>query len=206
MPKVVDHAQRRQELTRHVWTLIRQQGLDGVTIRNLTEVSGWSSGAIRHYLPHRDSILTFAAEQVAVQAEGRLRAVDTSGAPLDALERFLLALLPLDEDTQMLMEVWLAFAAAAVRRENYADTHGILYRDLHQIIQGILKNFADQGWQSTQAPEVAANTIHALIDGLALHLLLRQVTPEQARTTVHETLTTLLQQPTPEVKTTSKDA
>lgn len=196
MPRVVDHEQRREELTQHVWTLIRQYGLDGVTIRNLSQQSGWSSGAIRHYLPNHESILTFAAEQVGVQAEKRLRAVDTSGTPLEAFERFLLAFLPLDDDSYLLMEVWLAFAAAAVRRENYADTHGILYRDLNQVIGEILRDFATKGWLSGKTPEQAAITLQALLDGLSLHLLLRQISPEQAQATVREALATLLQEPT----------
>ena len=74
MPRIVDHDQRRQELVRHVWALIRREGVDGVTIRNLSEQSGWSSGAIRHYLPNREAILNFAAGQVS-DVEGDLHVV-----------------------------------------------------------------------------------------------------------------------------------
>ena len=78
-----------------LFDLIRREGLDGVTIRNLSRQSGWSSGAIRHYLPTHDSILTFAAEQLPRAVEQALRALPLQGPPQAQLESFLLALLPL---------------------------------------------------------------------------------------------------------------
>lgn len=195
MPRIVDHDQRRDELTKHVWALIRRQGLDGVTIRNLCQQSGWSSGAIRHYLPTRESILTFAAERLGSAVEAHLQSLRLSGEPLEQFEQFLLALLPLDDPSQEWLEIWLAFTVAAVRGENYADSHGILYRDLHTALQDILQDFARMGWLSGQTPERAANGLHALIDGLALHLLLHQLSPDEARAIVQNTVKSLIVAP-----------
>lgn len=196
MPRIVDHDQRRQELVRHVWALIRREGVDGVTIRNLSEQSGWSSGAVRHYLPTRDSILTFAAEQLAGAVERELRALQLSGPPRAQLEGFLLALLPLDGPSQEWTEVWLAFASAAVRGEQYADAHGILYRDLHATLLEITRSLAGADLLRAATPEQAAVELHALIDGLCLHLLLRQLAPEQAREAVRCRVETMVAAPT----------
>lgn len=196
MPRIVDHDQRRQELVRHVWALIRREGVDGVTIRNLSEQSGWSSGAVRHYLPTRDSILTFAAEQLAGAVERELRALQLSGPPRAQLEGFLLALLPLDGPSQEWTEVWLAFASAAVRGEQYADAHGILYRDLRATLLEITRSLAGADLLKAATPEQAAVELHALIDGLCLHLLLRQLAPEQAREAVRCRVETMVAAPT----------
>ena len=196
MPRIVDHDQRRQELVRHVWALIRREGVDGVTIRSLSEQSGWSSGAVRHYLPTRDSILTFAAEQLAGAVERELRALQLSGPPRARLEGFLLALLPLNEPSQEWTEVWLAFASAAVRGEQYADAHGILYRDLHATLLEITRSLAGADLLRAATPEQAAVELHALIDGLCLHLLLRQLAPEQAREAVRCRVETMVAAPT----------
>lgn len=195
MPRVVDHEQRRQELTQHVWALIRSSGIAGVTMRGLSEQSGWSSGAIRHYLPNRQSILTFAAEQLGAEVERYLHSLPQEGTPLQHLEAFLLALLPLDERSTVWMEVWLAFAVAAVRGEAYAESHGLLYADLHKALSSVLDEFKQHGWLPDLTPEQAATELHGLIDGLGVHLLLRQVTPDQARQTVRRALLQMLTGP-----------
>ncbi|WP_278913319.1 TetR/AcrR family transcriptional regulator [Deinococcus wulumuqiensis] len=192
MPRIVDHDQRRQELVHHVWALIRREGLDGVTIRNLSRQSGWSSGAIRHYLPTHDSILTFAAEQLARAVEQELRALPLQGPPQAQLESFLLALLPLSGPSREWTEVWLAFASAAVRGEQYADAHGILYRDLHATLLNIMRSLAQAELLRTETPEQAAAGLHALIDGLCLHLLMRQLTPDEAKRALLQRVRTLL--------------
>ena len=84
MPRVVDHRQRRDELVDAVWQLIIERGLPGATIRAVAERSGWSSGAVRHYLPTREAILDAAAQRVGAVIEQRVRAVDPSAPPLDA--------------------------------------------------------------------------------------------------------------------------
>lgn len=181
MPRIVNHDARREELARHVWTLIRREGLGGVTIRNLSHQSGWSSGAIRHYLPNRESILSFAAEQINVQAEKRLKNIPLTGQPLQDFTNLLHVLLPLDDETRTWMEVWLAYLSAAVREESYADTQGLLYANVNKLLHDILSDFQAKGWEVSPNPAQAANELHALLDGLSLHLLLRQITPEQAQ-------------------------
>lgn len=193
MPRIVNHDTRREELTQHVWQLIRKQGLSGVTIRNLSQESGWSSGAIRHYLPTREQLLTFAAEQLDKQAEKRLRHLPYTGNPLQDFQQLLHNLLPLDDETRTWMEVWLAFTGAAISEQTYADTQGIVYNNVHQLLREILTNFQAKGWQVD--PEQGSTELHALLDGLSIHLLLRQITPEQAREALEVALGRVLVEP-----------
>ncbi|OLV17957.1 TetR/AcrR family transcriptional regulator [Deinococcus marmoris] len=195
MPRIVDHDQRRAELTEAVWSLIREQGLAGVTIRNLSERSGWSSGAIRHYLPNREAILNFAAQQIGERAWQRLQAIPTSD---DLFQDFLNRLevtLPLDEEGRVWLEVWLAFVGAAVSDQDFADAQGVLYRDLNAVFVEAFSGFAQRGWLPASDPQAAATEIHALLDGLSVHLLLHQITPQQARTTLQVALSRMLIDP-----------
>ena len=146
-------------------------------------------------MPNRESILTFAAEQLSAEVEQFLRNLDLSGSPLENFERFLLALLPTDGLSTEWLEVWLAFTTAAVQGEDYADAHGVLYRDVHAIIIDILKDFAGKQWLPQEQVEPRADELHALVDGLALHLLLRQITPEQAQLTLRTALQRTLRNP-----------
>lgn len=197
MPRIVNHDQRRAELAKAVWSLIREAGMAGVTIRKLSEQSGWSSGAIRHYLPNREAILDFAAEQVNAAVEARLRGIVLTQDDRQNLLNLLYATMPLDHEARIWMEVWLAFVGAAVSNSNFADTQGILYSKLHQVFVDIFEEFQRVGWHLHLSPSEAAVSIHALIDGLSVHLLLHQITPEQAKTAVTQALDRMLSRPDP---------
>lgn len=190
MPRIVDHAQRRAELGRATWEVIRERGLAGLTIRSLSERSGWSAGAIRHYLPNRAAILEFAAEQVSERALAAVRAVPPGG-PCERLTATLEALMPLDEPSREWMEVWLAFAAEAVTSGDFAPTQGLLYRDLQAQLRAAFRELAAGGRLRTD-PDAAAAEVQALLDGLSLHLLLRQLTPGEARAALRGALDRLL--------------
>ena len=195
MPRIVNHDHRRAELAQAVWSLIRDHGLSGVTIRNLSERSGWSSGAIRHYLPHRQAILTFAAQHLSERVEQHLRQVPLSADPRENLLNFLNLMLPIEEETRAWLEVWLAFVGEAVSDQEYADTQGILYANLNALITTVFHDFAQAGWRLTQPPAQAAAHLHALLDGLSIHVLMRRVTPEQAKTTLQLAVDDLLHRP-----------
>ncbi|GEM48362.1 TetR/AcrR family transcriptional regulator [Deinococcus cellulosilyticus] len=195
MPRIVNHDDRRAELAQAIWSLIRKQGLSGVTLRNLSEESGWSSGAIRHYLPNREAILNFGAEHLNRRIEEHLRSLPHSPDFRQSLLNFLEFMLPVDDEPRLWMEVWLAYVGEAVIEQSYADTQGLLYRNLNALFVQIFKDFAQAGWQLRHPPEQAANQLHALLDGLSIHVLMHRVTPEQAKTILQHTVDSLLLRP-----------
>ena len=184
MPRIVNHDERRAELAEAVWALIRERGLAGVTLRHLSEKSGWSSGAIRHYLPNREAILNFAAGQVSERVERRLRALPLTADPRQNVLRLLRALLPLDEDSRRWTEVWLAFLGAAMTDPALAEAQGILYRDLNTVFKEVFGELKGLGLLPQHTPAQAATAAQGLLDGLCLHVLLGYVTPQEAEDTL----------------------
>ncbi len=180
MPRVVDHRQRRDELVDAVWQLIIEHGLPGATIRAVAGRSGWSSGAVRHYLPTREAILDAAAQRVGAVIEQRVRAVDPSAPPLEVLAGILIAVLPTDESSRRASEVWLAFVGQAVSDRAIADAQGILYRDLNQLLVDVLTQVTTLGYEVDGGPDAAATELQALVDGLTVHVLLGRVEPVRA--------------------------
>lgn len=174
MPRVVDHRQRRDELVDAVWQLIVDDGLPGITIRRVAERSGWSSGAVRHYLPTREAILEAAAQRVREVIEERIRAVDAAD-PLQGLAELLVAVLPTDERIRRASEVWLAFVGQAASHPGIADTQGILYQDLNRLLVEFLQALAASGYRVDGGAVAAATELQALVDGLTVHVLLGRV-------------------------------
>ncbi|GHF94163.1 transcriptional regulator [Deinococcus piscis] len=195
MPKQVDHDQRRAELAQAVWRLIRRSGLEGVTIRALAQESGWSSGAVRHYLPSRAAVLAFAAEQVSAQAEAQLRQLPLHGTPRQNLLSFLEATLPISAQSREWMEVWLAFVGASVGDPQLAGVQGLTYRDLNVALVDILTHLQADGWTLRGTPQEAALDLQASLDGLSVHLLLGVMTPEQACAALERTVDRLMGAP-----------
>ena len=167
-----------------VWQLIIDDGLPGITIRRVAQRSGWSSGAVRHYLPTREAILDAAAQRVSEVIEERVRAVDASVAPLDGLVGVLAAVLPTDERSRRASQVWLAFVGQAASDPSMADAQGIIYRDLNALLVELLDWAVTQGLLAEGGSAAAARDLQALVDGLTVHILLGQVGVGQARATL----------------------
>lgn len=192
MPRVVDHRQRRRELVDAVWQLIIEHGLAGITIRAVAERSGWSSGAVRHYLPTREAIVDAAAQRVGEVIEQRVRAVDATASPLEMLSGVLIAVLPTDESSRRASEVWLAFVGQAVSDRAIADAQGILYRDLNRLLVELLASMTTIGYRVDGGPDAAAAELQALVDGLTVHVLLGRVEVAEAETLLRTAVSRLV--------------
>lgn len=183
MPRIVDHDERRRDLARAVWGLMREEGLEAVTIRAVADRSGWSSGAVRHYLPSREAILTFAAEQLRSEFEQHLRNRPVTGDSVADFRSLLMAVLPLEENTRSMLEIWLVFIGAAVSGKTSA-VRALVYDDLSRLLAEGLEAVAAE--DRIPAGNVQALTIevHAVLDGLSGHLLLDHITSQAAESAI----------------------
>ncbi|ADV67731.1 TetR/AcrR family transcriptional regulator [Deinococcus maricopensis] len=193
MPRQVNHETRRQELAQAVWALIRTGGIEHVTLRHLADATGWSTGAIRHYLPTREAILAFAAQHVSDRVNARIEHTDVSGPPRTQLRAILHQFLPLDEERTLEAGIWLAFVAQGQATPQLADTQGVAFDALHAAFHDGLWTLQRRNLLTPGAdPTTEALALHALLDGLTLHLLMRKLTPEQATGTLDAHLARLV--------------
>lgn len=179
MPKQVDAGQRRRELAEAVWRVIRRDGLEHSSVRNVAREAGLSMGSLRHYFGSQDELLAFALRMVIERIERRIAALEPQPDPRHRAERVLAELLPLDADRRAENEVWLAFTARALvdpqlrvlREQGYE----MLRAGCHRLVRDLLP---------PQTPvehvELETDRLHALLDGLAVHAATRpeQHTPE----------------------------
>jgi AcrR family transcriptional regulator len=114
MPKVVDAVRRRRELAEAVWRVIRRDGLEQASVRNVAREAGLSMGSLRHYFRSQDELMAFALRMVIERIEQRIAALDPQDDPRRRAERVLSELLPMDADRRAENEVWLAFTARAL--------------------------------------------------------------------------------------------
>jgi AcrR family transcriptional regulator len=181
VPKVVDHDQRRRELAAAVRQVIIRDGVDGISIRSVAAASGWSSGALRHYLPTRADLLAFACEQVIAQVTERIRAHRRTGGPAETVRAVLLETMPVDEERHREDAIAFAFLAlglshpelARVQRTHFTSMYELCLRIVHELAG--LNALASTGRDA----ETIARRMHAVVDGLTVHTLAGHLTADE---------------------------
>jgi AcrR family transcriptional regulator len=174
VPKVVDHEQRRRELGEAVWRVIRRRGVDGASVRTVAQEAGWSAGALRHYFRTQSELLDFAIGLAAERIRERVGALELSKDPRRAVEQLLSELLPLDDERRAESEVWLAFTARALVDPQQRAIHERIHDELNGACTRAIEALAAAGL-TTEGLDVPleAGRLHALLDGLALHAVMR---------------------------------
>lgn len=192
MPKIVDPAERRRHLAEAAWRVIRRDGLERASVRNVAREAGLSSGSLRHMFKTQAELLVFAMNHVVDRIESRLDALDPTGDPRRAAERFLAELLPLDEERREENEVWLAFTARALvdpeLRECSEKSYDALRAGCRRWISAIAGDDIDV--------DLETDRLHAVLDGLAVHTATRPeiATAGRARVILARHLDTLVPQ------------
>lgn len=172
---MVDPIARRRELAQAVWRVVRRDGLERASVREVAREAGVSTGSLRHYFGSQSELMVFAMRLVIEHIEERLAVLEIPADPLAAARTVLAELLPLDHERQAENEVWLAFTARALvepelralRREAYDLLRAACKKWVAPLIPGV----------AAEAVEMEAERLFALLDGLAVHSAMQ---PEQA--------------------------
>lgn len=138
MPKAIDHDQRRREIIDATWGLIVRGGLEAATMREIAAEAGFANGALKHYFPGKDEIITGAYERAMEGVISRLgdSAADLRG--MDALQAIVKATTPLDDESRESARVLLAFwergLASATISDSYQGHLANWHRDLGHLV------------------------------------------------------------------------
>jgi AcrR family transcriptional regulator len=178
---VVDIEARREELAEALWRVIRREGLERASVRNVAREAGMSMGALRHYFGAQDELLAFAMRLVIERARGRIEALDLSACgPRQAVEMVLCEVLPLDDERRAEAAVWLALTGRAL----VDPTLRALRDESYDLLQGLCRRMVGALVESGEAAvgldvDLEAERLYAVVDGLAVHAVVR---PERATT------------------------
>jgi AcrR family transcriptional regulator len=189
MPKVVDPRIRRRELAEAVWRVVRRDGLEHASVRNVAREASLSMGSLRHYFASQSELMTFALRMVIDGIEQRIAALPSDGDPRQRAARVLAELLPLDDQRRAENEVWLAFTARAMTDPELRALRDEGYDMLRAGCRGLAAGLIGPG----RDPEREAARLHALLDGLAVHAAMRPDadTPDALRAVIADHLAEL---------------
>ena len=196
VPKIVDAAQRRQEIVGAVCRIIATDGLERASLREVADEAGLAVGSVRHYFDSSDDLLAYSFAAVSDRLLSRLNKAltglglgpaaadpDMSRAVLTLLGEFL----PLDEERALDACAWLAFRNAARIRPFLAAeadrSHRAVAAVVGQVITRLVHEDDPAGTGAGPQLVTAAEHLLATLDGLAMHALLQPgwMSPEMCR-------------------------
>lgn len=157
--------------------MIRRDGVQAASVRAVAAEAGWSPGSLRHYFNTQSELLRFAIELILERVPQRLRdrLDDANLDPPDRAQAIMEELLPLDDERNVEMLVWLAFTDRArvdqtltsIRQQAWDGT-----RYLCRLVVADLRGVPRPELLVDPLPdpddESRAERLHALVDGLSL--------------------------------------
>ncbi|MBN9747888.1 TetR family transcriptional regulator [Amycolatopsis sp. A1MSW2902] len=175
MPKIVDHRQRRAEIADAVLAIVAEDGVGAVTMRDVAQRSGWSTGVLNHYVGGRDDLLRLAFRHTFWISGQRLAAIaeETGLEPVERLVRILTAHLPLDAPSVAFARITLFFYAEAASSPDKLGEDMLNYlRSWRSTVEDHVRAALEaRGLPSDRARQIGDHLV-AVVDGYASYDIL----------------------------------
>lgn len=166
MPKIVDHELYRKELLSKSYDLFAEKGYSAITMRQIAEGLGVSTGTLYHYFPNKKALFEQLVEGIcdrdASLAISELEGAQTVQERLEVLGRYLV-------QHQDYYVKWTYVLVDFCQHPDFKDVHGNnnvfqLTNEKYERIFYRLLGVEDR---------VLACLVMSLIDGLFLELLMK---------------------------------
>ena len=166
MSRSADRSAQGAALSRAVWTVLAEQGLERLTVRAVAAAAGCTTGLVMHRFPNRRALLLHARQLLHDTTRARVRALeDAAGSPRAALRAVLRQGLATDARTRQEAIVWMGFLAAAVADDELIAEHRRNNRSWRARVERLAAAAAPD-WTAERVATVALALI-AMTEGLA---------------------------------------
>lgn len=157
MVRIVDHDERRADITKAAIEVIAEGGLEAAKMRAIAAHAGVTTGSLAHYFTDKESLLEATLQEVG----RRLFREDASQKTGKKPNRFA-DILPTTPASRAYWKVWLAFCGQVAYSNKLQEIYRRFYLDIEVTVANDL-NIADK----KRAREIAASII-AAVDGVGL--------------------------------------
>jgi AcrR family transcriptional regulator len=107
MPKIVDHAKRRDEIAHVACQVVAQYGFEQATMARIARAAGYTTGMVAHYYESKQDIILAALRLILQRIEARLTRERDSGD--ENLVEVLSEALAVDAQRFTECAFWMAF-------------------------------------------------------------------------------------------------
>lgn len=177
MPRPSVETQRKEQILAATCQAISQIGFRSLRIADVAARAGTSTGTVHYYFESKQALTRAAFEWNFARSLERRRALLTLDAdPVARLRAFLDSYLPQGEQTVEAWLVWAELWVEALHDDDLQQVNDTVYGEWRAVITEILRDAQSAGQLRGGDPALAANALIAMIDGLALQVLLRSHT------------------------------
>ena len=163
MPRTVNLEQRQLLVSEAAWRVLARDGLTELSVRRVAAEAGLPPSSLRYTFPTQASVREVAVALIIDRLSSRVALLESEQSPTARARALVLELLPLDPDRRTEMEVSLALGAMAMTDPDLERSHRRVMRAVRDLCGTVLDLIG--------APATELDATHALIDGLALHLV-----------------------------------
>lgn len=187
----VNHLERRREIVEAVWRLLEKGGVEAASVRGVIAETGLSSGSIRFFFSTQAGLHEFAMSSLAERVQERIRRAAAEPDLARRAEAMVSELMPLRDDTERELGIWLAFVARARHHHGLARIVAEQATAVRAFLTTIIGDLVTVGLRPPALDvESEAIELNAVIDGLTFELLTAPglISPHQATTALRRAL------------------
>lgn len=159
----MDADERRRVVSQAAWRVLVRDGPTELSVRKVAAEAGLPPSSLRYTFPTQASVREAAVDLLIQQLTKRVQRAARAEQGRASARAILLELLPLDEERKTEMEVTVSFLALALTDTSLRHA----YERTHQAVRDVCV----QALTHLGAQQDAVDLTHAVVDGLAFHLL-----------------------------------
>jgi len=137
LPKLVDHAQRRDEIALVACQAIARRGFARATVAHIARTAGYTTGMVAHYFESKQQIILAALRLILRRME--LRLTQRPGATSHDLLSVLSEALPIDAQRRTECAFWLAFWGQLPADPELKRLNAWIHREYRRLFERCLR-------------------------------------------------------------------
>jgi AcrR family transcriptional regulator len=159
MPKIVDHARRRDEIAHVACEVVAEFGFEQATVARIAQAAGYTTGMVAHYFDSKQEIILAALRLILMRIEERLnRRRERNDVSLLSV---LAEALPLDAQRSTECAFWMAFWGQVSADKKMRRLNAWVHREYMRLFARV---FAEHWPESLQWPKnVRDQTLRSVI-------------------------------------------
>jgi TetR/AcrR family transcriptional regulator, transcriptional repressor of bet genes len=160
MPKIVDHAQRRDEIALVACRVVAEHGFDQASMVRIAREAGYTTGMLAHYYENKQEIIIAALRLILKRIDERLTRAAGSHTRADLLA-LLTEALPVDEHRRTECAFWTSFWGQVTADRRMKRINAWVHREYMRLFERCLA----QGWAEWAhwAPDTREQVLRSLV-------------------------------------------
>jgi len=137
VPKIVDHAQRRDEIALVACRVVAAHGFDRASMVRIARQAGYTTGMLAHYFDSKQDIIIAALRLILRRIDERLSRAAPGAARPDLLD-LLLEALPIDAHRHIECAFWITFWGQVTADKRLKRINAWVHREYMRLFERCL--------------------------------------------------------------------